>query len=1073
MKHLRTLLMLSVLACANILSGFAQVTVDGELKKWHKLTLEVEGPSVSETGSVNPFLYYKLTGVFTNGNLSYEVPGYFAADGDAAETGASSGDVWRIHFTPPATGDWGYTIRFRQGTEVSIEDAIDAGTAVSGLDNLTGSFSIGVTDKTAPDLRAKGRLEYVGLHHLQFAETGEYFIKAGSDSPENLLAYEDFDNTPDNGSYRKSWSAHADDWETGDPSWLSGKGTEIIGAINYLASKGLNTYAFLSMNIEGDDENVYPYVTDTDYTQFDCSKLDQWGILFDHAQEKGLHAHFKLQEQENDQLLDGGDLDTDRKVYYRELIARFGHLLAVSWNLGEENTQTDQQRIDMAQYFKDNDPYNNNVDIHSYPSQKSTVYTPLLGDASELTGASLQSTWSSVHADTKTWVTASADAGKKWVVANDEQGSAGIGVPTDDYTGSPDKDDIRHQTLWGNFMAGGAGVEYYFGYSLDNSDLSCQDFRDRDISWDYCKIALDFFTDYLPFWEMSNADDLTDDSDDYVLAKTGIDATYAIYLPTGGSVDIDLSASSGTLEVKWYDPRNGGSLQNGSVTSVTGGSTVSTGTAPNSTSSDWVVLVRSTGTTSDNLALGGTATQSSTDYTGEASRAIDGNTSGSWSDGSVTHTESESGAWWQVDLGAENIIGEIVIYNRTDDCCIDRLTNFTVTIINSTGTTTFSESYTSYPNPSISIDAKDMYGQIVKIQLDDTNPLSLAEVEIYAGEGLRIEAEDYTSMSGIQTDETTDADGGDFVGWIQVGDYMVYSVDIPQAGIYYIDYRVASLTAGIGFVISSDGTTLETFSSEATGDWQAWKTDRSSSAFSFTEGTHTIKITSTVAGWNINWMEFVLEDESTSTCDVSWSDSDFSVSYETVNYSSGAIDISCATSVSISMDLFGDGPMEAADYCNVYYAVDGGSQVAISENTNAFDSKTVSVSGVSGSSLEIIAEVYTSYSDETFYISDINVLSQVTKAVIASPLSSPELEDRILSYPNPVKDELRVEILEEGLNIEELSISLYTVQGQKVVDFEHEKSNAIQLNLSGLDAGTYLITIGDNSNQLVRKIIKL
>jgi hypothetical protein len=50
------------------------------------------------------------------------------------------------------------------------------------------------------------------------------------------------------------------------------------------------------------------------------------------------------QEQENDQGLDGGDLGPQRKLYYRELVARFAHHLGWVWNLGEENTNTDDQR---------------------------------------------------------------------------------------------------------------------------------------------------------------------------------------------------------------------------------------------------------------------------------------------------------------------------------------------------------------------------------------------------------------------------------------------------------------------------------------------------------------------------------------------------------------------------------------------------------------------------------------------------------------------------------------------------------------------------------------------------------
>ena len=77
------------------------------------------------------------------------------------------------------------------------------------------------SDKKGRDLRAHGRLRYVGKHYLQFAETGQYFLKAGADAPETLLAYADFDNTvagkPDRVPL-KSWSPHIKDWREGDPT---------------------------------------------------------------------------------------------------------------------------------------------------------------------------------------------------------------------------------------------------------------------------------------------------------------------------------------------------------------------------------------------------------------------------------------------------------------------------------------------------------------------------------------------------------------------------------------------------------------------------------------------------------------------------------------------------------------------------------------------------------------------------------------------------------------------------------------------------------------------------------------
>lgn len=85
------------------------------------------------------------------------------------------------------------------------------------------------------DLRALGRLDYVGKRYLQFAGTGQYFLKVGADAPETLLAYADFDNTIAGNPKKapiKTWSPHTQDWQTGDPTWKDGKGKGLIGAVD-------------------------------------------------------------------------------------------------------------------------------------------------------------------------------------------------------------------------------------------------------------------------------------------------------------------------------------------------------------------------------------------------------------------------------------------------------------------------------------------------------------------------------------------------------------------------------------------------------------------------------------------------------------------------------------------------------------------------------------------------------------------------------------------------------------------------------------------------------------------------
>src|ERR1039458_8228462 len=94
-----------------------------------------------------------------------------------------------------------------------------------------------------------------------------------------------------------------------------------------------------------------------------------------------------------------------------------------------------------------------------------------------------------------------------------------------------------------------------------------------------------------------------------------------------------------------------------------------------------VQVVGTAGTPGSNLAEGKTAAQSSTYGTESASLAVDGNTDGSFFDGSVATTNFGISAWWQVDLGASATINSIVVWNRTD-CCGSRLGDYWVFVSN-------------------------------------------------------------------------------------------------------------------------------------------------------------------------------------------------------------------------------------------------------------------------------------------------------------------------------------------------------------------------------------------------------
>lgn len=561
-KHLKKLecvvclMMVSVILSQTALAG----QTSGELRKWHKVTLTFDGPQTSETANPNPFLYYRLNVTFKHQGRgkSYLVPGYFAADGDAANTGAESGNKWRVHFAPDEVGTWKYSVSFRKGRNIAVSERENAGQGAGFMDGQNGIFDIQPTNKTGRDFRGKGLLKYVGKHHLRFAETGEYFLKCGADAPENFLAYADFDGAFKTDGHKdnfiKDWGPHIKDWRPGDPTWQDGKGKGIIGAVNYLASQGMNVFSFLTMNIAGDDQNVFPYVTYDERERLDCSRLDQWEILFEHADKLGMYLHFKTLETENELLLDKGDLGPHRKLYYRELIARFSHHLALNWNLGEEiNDATTAQKVAWADYFWTHDPYQHHIVIHN-----GDPHYDLLGDASRLTGFSLQTSkpdFSEVHSRTLDYIQRSAAVGKPWVVACDEPGDASHALITD--AEDPDHDNARKNALWGNIMAGGAGIEWYFGYKHPHSDLTCQDYRSRDKMWDQCRYALEFFKKFeIPFWDMNCEDELTENTDDYVLCKPG--EIYLVYLKQGGKVQLETTGGSFTYGL--FNPRTGDSL---------------------------------------------------------------------------------------------------------------------------------------------------------------------------------------------------------------------------------------------------------------------------------------------------------------------------------------------------------------------------------------------------------------------------------------------------------------------------------------------------------------------------------
>jgi hypothetical protein len=143
------------------------------------------------------------------------------------------------------------------------------------------------------------------------------------------------------------------------------------------------------------------------------------------------------------------------------------------------------------------------------------------------------------------------------------------------------------------------------------------------------------------------------------------------------------------------------------------------------------------------LALGKPATASSQDFGGTPSRAVDGDTNGVFGNNSVSHSDSTPQPWWQVDLGAASKASSVNVWNRTD-CCPERLDDFWIFTSATPFDTTLTpaqqaaqpgvwSSHRTGPAPQVTTVQPGVPARYVLVQLNGTNYLALAEVEVFGG----------------------------------------------------------------------------------------------------------------------------------------------------------------------------------------------------------------------------------------------------------------------------------------------------------------------------------------------------
>ncbi|WNJ18286.1 carbohydrate-binding protein [Pontibacter sp. G13] len=323
-----------------------------------------------------------------------------------------------------------------------------------------------------------------------------------------------------------------------------------------------------------------------------------------------------------------------------------------------------------------------------------------------------------------------------------------------------------------------------------------------------------------------------------------------------------------------------------------------------------------------------------------------------------------------------------------------------------------------------------------------------------------IQAEDYTSMSGIQTEGTADVGGGDNVGWINSGDWMEYSVNIPAAGTYTVHYRVASLSSGGNLTMTANGSTLDNTTFAATGSWQTWTTV--SSTVTLNAGVQTIRITSNNNGWNINWFEFEPSGGSTPVnLFVEAEDYDAMSGIQTENTADagggenvGWIDAGDWLEYDISVPNAGS---YSIDYRVA--SLSNGGDFTVTSDGNTVDHTTFSSTGSWQTWTTVSSTVNLPAGNQTIRITantggwNINWF-EISSGGASRPVSIFELpEERIIAYPVPFGDLLHV-TLPNTVDYEK--VELLDLSG-RILMTQQVQATELQWETANLPSGVYLL----------------
>ncbi len=472
-----------------------------------KIEITLRGPNSLElAGERNPFeIPVEVTFTGPEGQ-TFTIPAFFAGDGK----GGQDGEIWKVRFRSDVPGRWRFATQ----------------SAEQLLDGYRGEFEVeGLANCQAPSIACLGTLQYAGGHYLRFGG-GDYWIKGSVDDPENFL-----------GEAFGSWQGKKE-------------------ALDFLSSKGVNSIYVITNNIDGDRNDTWPWLGDTpeqakaNSDRFDNAKLQQWEDFFTYAENRGIVLHLILND---DSAWHGYNHD----LYFREMVARFAHHPGLIWNIGEEANEiySDQQQIAYAQKLRQLDPYDHPITVHR------TSPWPFL-NRKDFDLTSIQS-----GGGANDFSTSPLPDYNQVVIFHREESvrtCRAIPVMIDETprvtrVDSASQFKMRSQVLYPIFLGGGNYELHYRDAYGQEGTVTIEDLAPMLEDMQRARQ----FVENLPFNEMSPCNALISGQGRACFGRNG--DVYAVYLPVGGSVSIDLRATGGSFNVTWFNPRNGNSNNAGSV----------------------------------------------------------------------------------------------------------------------------------------------------------------------------------------------------------------------------------------------------------------------------------------------------------------------------------------------------------------------------------------------------------------------------------------------------------------------------------------------------------------------------